>query len=163
MAAAAYGPSTRRFPLQLVDFVRHPGARLRLKLRCGAAPLMEQVGACAQPKVPREERKCRLCVSGAVETASHFAAECAQFAAERAECLRRVRAVVGPRSSAELRQAMARADAELFLGDRLLHQLPQQVALDVNATICNFLHVAWRKRQPLWREFCQDNNDWKLK
>jgi Reverse transcriptase (RNA-dependent DNA polymerase) len=147
-----------------LDFaVRHPGARLRLKLRCGAAPLMEQVGACAQPKVPREERKCRLCDSGAVETASHFAAECAQFAAERAECLRRVRAVVGPRSSAELRQAMARADAELFLGDRLLRQLPQQVALDVNATICNFLHVAWRKRQPLWREFCQDNNDWKLK
>src|ERR1700691_3046589 len=89
--------------------------------------------------------------------------ECAQFAAERAECLRRVRAVVGPRSSAELRQAMARADAELFLGDRLLRQLPQQVALDVNATICNFLHVAGRKRQPLWREFCQDNNDWKLK
>jgi len=70
---------------------------------------------------------------------------------------------VGPRSSAELRQAMARADAELFLGDRLLRQLPQQVALDVNATICNFLHVAWRKRQPLWREFCQGNDDWKLK
>jgi hypothetical protein len=147
-----------------LDFaVRHPGARLRLKLRGGAAPLMERVGACAKPQVPREERKCRLCDSGQVETASHFVSECAQFAAERAECLRRVRAAVGRRSSAELRQAMARADAELFLGDRLLRQLPQHVALDVNATICNFLHVAWRKRQPLWREFCQDNNDWKLK
>jgi len=145
-----------------LDFaVKHPGASLRLKLRCGAAPLMESVGAML--KVPREQRTCRLCNSGAVETAQHFTSNCVVFAAERAECLSRVALLVGSRCSADLRKAIAGADVELFLGDRLLRALPQQVALDVNATVCNFLKVAWRKREPLWQNFCQEGTSWRLK
>src|SRR5438132_8172095 len=43
--------------------VRHPGAALRVKLRCGAAPVMQTVGAAAG--IPREQRTCRICGSGA--------------------------------------------------------------------------------------------------
>jgi hypothetical protein len=114
-------------------------------------------------KVPREQRTCRLCNSDAVETAQHFTSNCVVFAAERAECLSRVALLVGTRCSADLRKAIAGADVELFLGDRLLRALPQQVALAVNATVCNFLKIAWRKREPLWQNFCQEGTSWRLK
>jgi hypothetical protein len=145
-----------------LDFaVRHSGARLRLKLRCGAAPLMESVGAVVG--LERERRTCRMCNSGAVETAGHFVAECSLVAAERARCLRQITALVGQRSGAELRRAIARADVELFLGDRLLRSLPKEVAMTVNSTVCNFLKIAWRKRHPVWRSCCKDGDEWSLK
>jgi hypothetical protein len=145
-----------------LDFaVRHPGASLRLKLRCGAAPLMEAVGGSAH--MPRHERLCRICGSGAVESAQHFVSQCPAYAAERQECLRRVAALAGRRPSPEMRRAIDTADVELFLGDRLLRRLPQEVALKVDATVCNFLRIAWRKRQPLWRNFCQDGTEWRLR
>ena len=52
---------------------------------------------------------------------------------------------------------------ELFLGDGLLQVLPPGVAKEVDATICNFLKVAWRKRHEVWRTFCVDDAGWKLK
>src|SRR5437016_6542071 len=60
--------------------LRHPGGLLRLKLRCGGAPLMMAVGPRAN--VPREQRTCRICGSGELETAEHFVSGCAAYAAE---------------------------------------------------------------------------------
>src|SRR5207253_185127 len=88
--------------------VRHPGAALRVKLRCGAAPVMQTVGAAAG--IPREQRTCRICGSGAVESAEHFAAECPVYAAERAECLQRLDDQLAGARSPFLRRAIADGD-----------------------------------------------------
>ena len=73
--------------------VKHPGAALRVQLRSGWLPLMDAIGE--SKRLPREERKCRLCGTGAVETAEHFAAECPFNGPERAECLKRLRTLLG--------------------------------------------------------------------
>ena len=65
--------------------------------------------------------------------------------------------------SPALQRAIDRGDMELFLGDRLFHQLPDAVSKAVNATLCNFLLVAWRKRQPMWAKFHEEGREWRLK
>ena len=46
----------------------------------------------------------------------------------------------------------------------LLLSLPPGLAKEVDATVCNFLKVAWRKRQTVWtqRGWCSDKDGWKL-
>ena len=33
----------------------------------------------------------------------------------------------------------------------------------LDSTVCNFLHIAWRKREPRWQTFCDNGNPWKPK
>jgi hypothetical protein len=139
---------------------RHPGAALRVKLRCNAAPLMAKVGENA--KLPMEERKCRLCETGEVETAEHFAAVCPFNAKERADCLNQVESLLGAGGSVKAREAVAARDVSVFLGDGWLQGLPKPLVQQVDAVVCNFLKIAWRRRKPRWQTFC-DGNEWKLK
>ena len=141
--------------------LNHPGAILRLKLRCGGAPLMERVGA--MMKIDKPLRLCFMCDDQQVEDAEHFACRCPYYAAERADCMRRIADAVKGDSVPGLRTAMRNNDIALFLGDGALRELPDDKQRAVDTVICNFLHVAWRKRQKLWRTACADGNDWRLK
>jgi len=140
--------------------VRHPGAALRLKLRSGGAPIMQMVGA--RHKIPRLQRTCKICGTGAVETAEHFAAECPAYAAERAECLQRLDALLGEPCQL-LPETLQAGDVALFLGDGWLRRLPPQLAQQADATVCNFLKLAWKTRQSIWQDFCCEGDEWKLK
>jgi len=140
--------------------LRHPGAMLRLKLRCRALPLMDVVG----DQVPAEQRFCRMCgVAGVKESAEHFACQCPFYAEERARCLRRVADLTAGLNNAALMQAVINPDVQLLLGDGLLLSLPPETAKGVNAAVCDFLMVAWRKRKARWRHFCVEGNEWKLR
>ena len=141
--------------------VKHPGAALRVQLRSGWLPLMDAIGE--SKRLPREERKCRLCGTGAVETAEHFAAECPFNGPERAECLKRLRTLLGASASPQLRDTIAAGDVSLFLGDRWTVGLPEQLSKALDSTVCNFLHIAWRKREPQWQTLCDDGDPWKPK
>jgi hypothetical protein len=141
--------------------VRHPGAALREKLRSGWLPLMDAIGE--SKEWPSDKRKCRICGTGAVETAEHFAAVCPFNGQERANCLARIEALLGDKATPPLRQAIADADVALFLGDRWLRGLPKEMAKAVDRTVCNFLKVAWWRRTPRWLPFCHDNDEWNPK
>jgi hypothetical protein len=141
--------------------VQHPGAALRAKLRSGWVPLMDAIGESAD--MPREQRTCRLCGTGAVESAQHFAAECQFNGLERIDCLERIARLLGDSQSPRLRQAVEDADVSLFLGDRWLIGLPKELAKRVDTTVCDFLTVAWRRRKARWQTFCQDGDEWKPK
>jgi len=139
----------------------HPGAAIRLKLRCGALPLMMRVGA--EMDIPRESRICLMCDEKQVEDACHFVSACPHFADMRRQCLERVETKLGAVPAPQLRNAIESSDPELFLGDRLLAGLPQDVEQAVDTVICDFLKVAWRRRQQLWKEACLDGNEWRLR
>jgi len=152
------GPAST--PGWLDSAVRHPGAAVRLKLRSGGAPIMQMVGA--RHQIPRDQRTCKICGTGAVETAEHFAAECPAYAAERAECLRRLDELLGEPCQL-LPEALVEGDVALFLGDGWLQRFPPQLAQQLDATVCNFLKMAWKARKPIWQDFCCDGNEWQLK
>ena len=156
---ARLGPASR--PGWLDYSLRHPGAALRLKLRCGGVPLMMSVGARA--KLPREQRTCRICATGDLETPEHFVSTCPVYANERADCLTTIGAHLARQMTPRLRQAVDNADPELFLGDGLLRGLPEESAKAISSATCNFLMVAWRKREPLWTRFCEPNSKWRLR
>ena len=138
-----------------LDFaLLHPGAMLRVKLRCNALPLSVVV----EPA----KTTCRLCGGGEVESAAHFVARCPFYAAERARCLERISELTPADAHWALWAAVLRGAPEVFLGDRLLLSLPPGRAKEVDATVCNFLKVAWRKRQSVWRRWCSDKDGWKL-
>ena len=141
--------------------LNHPGAILRLKLRCGGAPLMERVGAMME--IDRPMRLCLMCEGQQVEDAEHFACSCPYYAAERAECLRRVEMVASDAATPRLKAAMQNNEMALFLGDGALQDLPEDKQRAVDTVVCNFLHVAWRKRRKLWRAACVEGNEWRLK
>jgi len=153
------GPSTT--PDWLNRALNHPGAVLRLKLRCGGAPLMERVGA--SMKMDRQLRVCLMCDEKQVEDAEHFACNCPYYAKERADCVRRITEAVGGLGPPTLRNAMQNNALALFLGDGALVELPKDQQRTVDDVVCNFLKVAWRKRSKLWRLVCVDGNDWRLK
>ena len=138
----------------------HSGAALRLKLRCGAAPLMERVGA--SMKIPRERRTCLMCSSGAVENAEHFACRCPYYDRLRDECVARIEAKLGDHQAPALRRALGVRDPTVFLGNQLWTELPPELAQAVDTTVCDFLKVAWRRRQPIWSAVCVEGSEWRL-
>ena len=141
--------------------LNHPGAVLRLKLRCGGAPLMERVGA--MMKIDRPLRLCLMCDGQQVEDAEHFACNCPYYAAERADCVRRIASVAAEAATTKLRAAMQSTDLSLFLGDAALEGLPPDKQKAVDTVVCNYLKVAWRKRRKLWKLACEEGNEWRLK
>src|SRR3954470_14835582 len=141
--------------------LNHPGAVLRLKLRCGGAPVMERVGA--RIEIPRPLRVCLMCDEQQVEDAEHFACHCPYYAAERADCIRRIASVAADATTPRLAAAMQSTDLSLFLGDAALVGLPPDRQRAVDTVVCNFLKVAWRKRSKRWKLACEEGNDWRLK
>jgi hypothetical protein len=140
---------------------RHPGAWLRLKLRCGGAPLMVSAGA--SRGIPREQRTCKMCRTGQVETAEHFVSNCPFYQEERHHCLQKVRELVGRGAPQAMMNAIATAEMGLFLGDVFLRQLPTDIARRVDAAVCDYLKVAWRKRRDVWRGFCVAGDEWRFR
>ena len=63
----------------------------------------------------------------------------------------------------QFRAAIAAKDPELFLGDRFLAELPAEAAMKVDSVVCDFLKVAWRHRQRLWKAACRDGSEWRLR
>ena len=138
----------------------HSGAKVRLQLRCEAVPLMSAVGA--RMRVQRELRHCLMCGSGAVEDAQHFVSGCSHVADLRKQCQDKLKACLGDLPAPAYRNAIDSCDPELFLGDRLLGQLPVQTAEAADSVVCNFLRLAWRRRQELWKHFCDPMDEWRL-
>jgi hypothetical protein len=148
--------------MKWLDRVRvHPGAAAREKLRSGTAPLMRRVGA--EMRIPYELRVCLMCPDRQIEDAQHFVSRCSHFASMRDRCLVRLGEGLGALPAVQFRAAMAARDPELFLGDRLLAELPAGVAMKVDTVICDFLKVAWRRRQQLWKAACRDGSEWRLR
>ena len=121
------------------------------------------VTAGASKGIPREQRTCKMCQAGQIETAEHFVSDCPFFREERRQCLGRIAALVMGNETPALCDAIANARMELFLGDGFLRRLPAAVAKQVDETVCNYLKVAWRKRKDVWKTFCVSNDEWRLK
>lgn len=142
--------------------LKHPGTRIRLRLRAGVMPLMERVAA--QYNVDYDFRWCRICGSREVEDAAHFVSSCAFLDPERNECLLRLNALVANANAPQLKEAMHRSDFSLFLGDSKLQELAGDMRLKADRIICNFLKVAWAKRQCEWlQKWCVEGNAWLLR
>ena len=141
--------------------LNHAGAKLRLRLRCGGAPIME--AAAAWNKVPREERKCRICNEGFVEDAEHFTSRCSVYADLRDDCRQRMQQVIDEQSDPELRQAIRDFDVELILGDKWLVGLSNEKRIRLDSIICGYLKVAWRRREPIWKTLCAEGSNWQLR
>ena len=139
---------------------QHPGALYRVKLRCGGLPLMINAGG--RHQVPRDQRTCRICWSDQLETPEHFVSRCPEYAQEREDCIRRLRAVLGP-TTPMLGHALDTAAVGLFLGDGLMQRLPAEVARRVDSIICDFLMVAWRKRRVAWRQQVDGDDEWNIR
>ena len=138
----------------------HPGGLLRLKLRCGAAPLMERVGASL--KTPRQERCCLMCGTAAVEDAEHFVSRCSYFSQQRDTCVARIESKLGSEHAQYLRRALRDRAPAVFLSDRLWKELPAEVAQAVDTAVCDFLKVAWRRRKRIWSAVCVPGSEWRL-
>ena len=122
---------------------------------------MERVGA--MMKIDKQLRVCLMCDEKRVEDAEHFACQCQYYAADRAECLRRISDILGADYAPVLRAAMANSDLMLFLGDGALRELEPEKQRAVDVVVCNFLKVAWRKRSKLWKLVCAEGNEWRLR
>jgi len=48
-------------------------------------------------------------------------------------------------------------------GTLVLAELPADVVMKVDTVICDFLKVAWRRRQQLWKAACRDGSEWRLR
>jgi hypothetical protein len=140
--------------------VDHPGVALRFRLRCSGAPLMAVVGG--NHGIPMQERTCRFCNAHAVEDAEHFVSKCSFYADERRECIARLNAAIAGEWAPGFRQAMDEETVELFLGDKLLLQLPEEKRRQVDAVLCDYLKVAWRKRNAIWATLTE-RQGWRLR
>ena len=142
----------------------HPGVILRTKLRCGALPLMDQVGA--SMKWPRELRHCMFCDKQCIETAQHFVAECPFYADLRTEAVRRINATIANQITPQLKQQLTEKSTvhltRLFLSDALLTEIQPEAQAKVDDIALNFLKLAWRKRERLWSHVCKPDNPWRL-
>jgi hypothetical protein len=151
------GAPAKKWLNQTVD---HPGAALRFKLRCSGAPLMAVVGG--NHRMPMQERTCRMCKEQSVENAEHFVSKCSFYHDERRECLRRLNVAITGEYSPIFRQAIEDNDVELFLGDKLLLNLPEEKRGRVDRILCDFLKVAWRKRDTVWAALTE-RKGWRLR
>ena len=103
-----------------------------------------------------------MCDQRVVESAEHFACRCPYFGDMRRECLSRISESLGDEKAPRVRRAMRELDMQLFLGNHLWSDLPSAVAQAVDTAVCDFLKVAWRRRRPIWKAICVDDNEWRL-
>ena len=112
--------------------------------------------------VPMPQRTCRMCKSQCVEDAEHFVSKCSFYADERRECMNRLNAAIEGVWCPPFRQAMEEENVELFLGDKLLLQLPEDMRRKVDSILCDYLKVAWRKRDTVWAALTE-RQGWRLR
>ena len=141
--------------------LNHPGAAIGIKLRCFAAPIMETVGAWMRLEL--KDRTCLICNQNAVEDAEHFTSKCTFYDDLRKECQQRLLKIIGAESQLELRRAVEDLRVDIFLGDKLLANLPDELRMKFDSTICGFLKKAWRRREEVWKTLCVGDNPWQLR
>ena len=79
-------PSSLGMPQPVLRLVRERQRRQALtQLRAGTHWGAEETGRCQRPRVPREQRACPHCGSGAIETAHHMVFDCPLYAHLRAQ------------------------------------------------------------------------------
>jgi hypothetical protein len=138
--------------------LNHAGEALRFRFRCGGAPLMQLVGQKSGDLV------CRMCDSGEVESAQHFACHCANYEDQRQECLQEVLELLAGHDVPELRMAVRFREPRLFLGDALPGKLSTELRRKVDRVLCDFLKVAWRRRSTQWEALCvPGTKGWRLR
>jgi hypothetical protein len=49
----------------------------------------------------------------------------------------------------------------LFLGQKTT-ELPEQLMLQAERCVHDYLRLAWKRREGLWSRVCRDGNPWKL-
>ena len=113
-------------------------------------------------KKPREQRLCLMCDAKAVEDTEHFLCHCSYFHETRERCLKQITSLIENEAAPLLRDAMNSKTMKVFLGAKILDELPDKVAQAVDHAICNFLKVAWRRRDYIWKAVCVDSNPWRL-
>ena len=121
---------------------------------------MDRVGE--RHKIPLEQRRCRICGTDALETAEHLVSSCTAYAELRQECTRRLEALISEAKEPAIEAAIRGLDASLFLSDRFLLKLGPELRWTVDAVICDFLKLLWRKRSQVWTEKQLGDNLWSV-
>jgi len=112
--------------------------------------------------IPMQQRTCRMCNEPLVEDAEHFVSKCSFYADQRRECMRRLEEAIAGEWIPVFRQAMEQDDVQLFLGDKLLLHVPEEKRRRVDGILCDYLKVAWRKRNTVWAALTE-RQGWKLR
>jgi hypothetical protein len=140
--------------------LNHLGAAIRIKLRCGGAPLMAAVGAALE--IPADQRTCRMCNCNVVENAIHFVSRCAFYDDLRRHCQQRLRDLIGSELDPDLQRAVEDFDVDIVLGDKFAAKLSDEKRRKWDSIIINFLRLAWRKRDTVWKTLTLPDNAWRL-
>ena len=109
------------------------------------------------------DRKCRLCQSDEVEHAYHLVSWCSAYEDLRQECVAQLARLVTEDTPQDFRFAVRDADPVLFLSDKFIRKLDPELQGHVDAVICNYLKVLWRRREQLWAAHCVPGNPWRLR
>ena len=113
-------------------------------------------------KIPMHERTCRMCKEACVEDAEHFVSKCSFYDGERRECIRRLNEAIAGEFAPDFRQAMEECNVEMFLGDKMLKPLPEGMRTRVDGILCDYLKVAWKKRNTIWATLTE-RQGWRLR
>ncbi|HEX2614968.1 MAG TPA: reverse transcriptase family protein, partial [Nitrososphaera sp.] len=144
--------------------ISHPGAKIKIKLRSGCAPVMDRVGA--SNKVPKQLRTCPFCYTGQIETESHLVASCPFYSDLRSSCLAKIKTAAGLQVSRALDDAMKSSSeenlAELFLGNACLIGMRTEAREKVDNVILDYLKTLWRRRHLLWIQLCANCDEWSI-
>ena len=97
-----------------------------------------------------------------MEDAQHFVSHCSYFADLRNDCVARMTAKLADEPAPRLRKAVANREMAVFLGDGLFTEVPAHVARALDTVVCDFLKLAWRRRQTLWKPICLPGTEWRL-
>jgi hypothetical protein len=91
-------PGSLAQPRPVLSLVRERQRRQALmQLRAGTHCGAEETGRCKRPRVPREQRVCPYCNSGAIETVPHMVFDCPLYADLRAQFADLFARLPGPR------------------------------------------------------------------
>jgi hypothetical protein len=139
----------------------HAGAAIRVKLRCQQAPLMVAVGASA--RIEHNRRTCPVCKENVVENAEHFVSRCKFYTDLRQQCLQKLGNVIGDEMASDFKSRVEDSLVDIFLGDSFASKLLEEKRSQFDVVICNFLRLAWRRRDIIWKTLTIEGNPWRLR
>jgi exonuclease III len=143
----------------------HDGVRIKVQMRGNCAPVYERVGT--HNDTPREARLCRFCTQRVIESVQHVVAVCPCYADLRLGCLNRLRAFlqdvpIADKLAAALNTGSVDTMTDLFLGD-LFCGLSADAYMRAHSIVLDYLRLLWKRRLPIWRSFCVDDDEWTLR
>jgi hypothetical protein len=144
----------------------HPGVRIKVMMRANCVPVYERVAATRNYNVPRQARLCKFCDLGAVEDVTHVVSTCPCYGDLRQDCLRRLDACLHEQNVPQeilsnFGDRSAGALTRMFLGD-VFQGLAPAAYQKAHGVILNYLKLLWKRRKPLWANFCAPGKEWQL-